>query len=52
MSEFATAAWKCFSGKFIVKIDFPIRHFMLALQTLTLIRTKYAFFLKIFGKNG
>ena len=33
--RFATVALKIFYGKFAVKIDFPIGHFMLQLLTLT-----------------
>ena len=29
MSALATVTWKSFEGKFIAKIDFPIRYFML-----------------------
>ena len=36
MSALAMVAQKSFNGKFIAKIDFPIRHFMLPLLLLTL----------------
>ena len=35
MSALATAVGKSFDGKFTVKIDFPIEHFILQLLMLT-----------------
>ena len=36
MSALATVTRKSFNGKFTAKIDFPIGHFMLPLQMMTL----------------